>query len=174
LHVVADVHTFVESVQALARHLDGTAPPVSTGSFEMPDRPADPARWRCSTMTGVQLPRSAIVEALLLGQVRRVVFDSAGVPVDVGRKRRFFTDAIRQALAIRTSRCVFAGCDQPLGRLQVDHTIDHQHGGTTAAHNAGLLCGHHNRTKNHGFTIWRDPNGLWHTYRPDGTEIQPL
>jgi hypothetical protein len=102
------------------------------------------------------------------------VFDSAGGPVDVGRKRRFFTDAIRHALAIRTSRCVFAGCDQPLGRLQVDHTVDHQHGGTTAAHNAGLLCGHHNRTKNHGFTIWRDPNGLWHTYRPDGTEIQPL
>ena len=23
-----------------------------------------------------------------------------------------------------------------------------------------------------GFTVWRDPTGQWHIYRPDGTEIQ--
>jgi hypothetical protein len=169
LDVVGDVHTVIEVVQALARHLDGAEAAVS-----LPARPADPRSARCATVTGVQLPRSAIVEALLLGQVRRVVFDAAGVPVDVGRKRRFFTQAMRAALALHTSRCVFAGCDQPLHRLQADHTIDHQHGGTTSTGNGGLLCGQHNRAKNRGFTVWRDPGGLWHTYQPDGIELLPI
>jgi hypothetical protein len=25
--------------------------------------------------------------------------------------------------------------------------------------------------KNKGYRTWRDPDGLWHTYRPDGTEL---
>ncbi|MCU1361343.1 MAG: hypothetical protein JWN99_2632, partial [Ilumatobacteraceae bacterium] len=52
-----------------------------------------------------------------------------------------------------------------------DHTIDHQHGGHTSTHNGGPMCDFHNLTKNRGFTVWRDPTGYWHTYRPDSTEI---
>ncbi|MBI5087537.1 MAG: HNH endonuclease [Actinobacteria bacterium] len=168
LHIAGDVHTVGEVLQAVTEHLTGEQP-----SLNLPPRPPDPRWARCATVTGVQLPRSAILEALLFGQVRRVVFNGAGVPVDVGRRRRFFTRAIRDALAVHTNRCVFAGCDQPLNRLQTDHTLDHQHGGPTATHNASLLCGHHNRTKNRGFTVWRDPTGTWHTYKPDGTELKP-
>jgi hypothetical protein len=29
---------------------------------------------------------------------------------------------------------------------------------------------HHTKV-HHGFRIHRDPDGRWHTYRPDGTEI---
>ena len=32
---------------------------------------------------------------------------------------------------------------------------------------------HHSRRKEHGYVVWRDPAGRWHTYRPDGTEILP-
>ncbi len=169
LNMAGDVHTVAEVLQSIVEQLADDHPTVA-----LPPRPPDPRWARCATVTGVQLPRSAIIEALLFGQVRRVVFNAAGVPVDVGRKRRFFTQAIRDALAVHTSRCVFAGCDQPLHRLQTDHTVDHQHGGVTATHNASLLCGHHNRIKNRGFTVWRDPAGIWHTYQPDGTELTPI
>ncbi|MGD9997185.1 MAG: HNH endonuclease signature motif containing protein [Ilumatobacteraceae bacterium] len=171
LHVAGDVHTVTDVLAALVAHLDSDT--LSSGGVVVPDRPHDPAHARCATVTGVQLPRSAILDALLFGRLRRVVFDGAGVPVDVGRRRRFFTDAMRDALAVHTSRCVYVGCEQPLHRLQTDHLHSHAHGGATATHNGSLLCGHHNRIKNHGFTVWRDPGGLWHTYRPDGTELTP-
>jgi hypothetical protein len=36
-----------------------------------------------------------------------------------------------------------------------------------------VLCGKHNRDKNHGYRVRRDHTGRWHTYRPDGSEIAP-
>jgi hypothetical protein len=35
------------------------------------------------------------------------------------------------------------------------------------------MCARHNQLKNTGYTVWRDPNGVYHTYHPDGTEIAP-
>jgi len=37
--------------------------------------------------------------------------------------------------------------------------------------NGGPACGFHNRWKQTGYRVHRDPHGNWHTYRPDGTEI---
>ncbi|MCF6746394.1 endonuclease, partial [Blastococcus sp. KM273128] len=44
-------------------------------------------------------------------------------------------------------------------------------GGETSLENSGLLCERHHTKVHHGFTIVRDAEGRWHTYRPDGTEI---
>jgi hypothetical protein len=44
-------------------------------------------------------------------------------------------------------------------------------GGDTSVENSGLLCERHHTKVHHGYTIERDPQGRWHTYRPDGTEI---
>ncbi|HEV7213006.1 MAG TPA: endonuclease, partial [Blastococcus sp.] len=44
-------------------------------------------------------------------------------------------------------------------------------GGETSEENSGLLCERHHTKVHHGFRIQRDPDGRWHTYRPDGTEI---
>jgi hypothetical protein len=46
--------------------------------------------------------------------------------------------------------------------------------GPTSPTNGSLLCGHHNRFKSGGYRVWRDPDGNWHVYRPDDTEIAPL
>jgi hypothetical protein len=46
-------------------------------------------------------------------------------------------------------------------------------GGETSLDNSGLLCERHHTKVHHGFRIVRDPDGRWHTYRPDGTEILP-
>ena len=68
-------------------------------------------------------------------------------------------------------RCIWPGCFVPVGRCQADHLEDWQHGGCTCSTNGAPLCGRHNRWKNRGYKVWRDPNGIWHTYRPDGSEI---
>ena len=41
----------------------------------------------------------------------------------------------------------------------------------TAPSNGGPACQYHNRWKTRGYTTRRNPNGTWHTYRPDGTEL---
>jgi hypothetical protein len=70
----------------------------------------------------------------------------------------------------------FTGCTAPhywCDAHHVEHWID---GGETDLDNAALLCERHHTKVHHAFTIERDPQGRWHTYRPDGTEvlIQPL
>ena len=67
---------------------------------------------------------------------------------------------------------MFAGCDAPTAWCEVHHVLDWQ---PTAARprleNSALLCERHHTKVHHGFRIERDPDGRWHTYRPDGTEI---
>ncbi len=57
-------------------------------------------------------------------------------------------------------------------RTNIDHTRDWQFEGLTDPANAGPMCARHDLHKNHGFTVWRDAHGRWHTQRPDGTEIE--
>jgi len=134
-------------------------------------RHPDPRRWGCESPDGAPLPRSAALEAILLGHVRRVVVDSAGIAVDVGRRRRLFT-GVQREMVMRIARwCTSAGCSVPARHCQADHTLDHRFGGETSTVNGGPLCGHHNRLKNQGYSVWLDPEGYWHTYRPDGEEI---
>ncbi len=158
VNIVCDQATFEEH---LAHAAGGAAP-----------RPADPNATgrRCETPDGVPVdPRDAVVAALL-GYVRRVVTDSAGVVVDAGRRRRVFTGALREVVWIQGTQCLWPGCGLP-GRQQ-DHTVGwaHQHGTTDPA-NAGPVCGHHNRWKTRGYATWRDDDGVWHVGRPDGTEL---
>ena len=35
----------------------------------------------------------------------------------------------------------------------------------------GPACGRHNRLKSQGYSAHRDAHGMWHVYRPDGTEL---
>jgi hypothetical protein len=73
---------------------------------------------------------------------------------------------------LASRRCLWPGCLVDAGRCQADHLTEFSDGGPTRSDNGGPLCGRHNRWKStHGYRAWRDPNGHWHTLRPDGTEI---
>jgi hypothetical protein len=132
-------------------------------------------RTCCETSRGDPIDPDAMIAAALVGRVRRVVFDTAGRVIDLGRRRRLFTGAAAEALRLADRRCIWPGCSVAAANTQCDH-IDPwaaAHGPTSPT-NGALLCGHHNRYKSRGYHVWRDPNGNWHTYRPDGTEIAPL
>ena len=123
----------------------------------------------CRTSSGTPIdPRDALIAALV-GQVRRVVVDSAGVIINLGRKQRLFTGGVRDTILALQVACMWAGCRQR--PREVDHLLPWVRGGLTDAANAGGACGHHNRWRARGYSTTRGPNGEFHHYRPNGTEI---
>ena len=142
------------------------------GQAASPSRAASDPLWsRSETTNGTLLVPNDILAAALIGHIRRVVVDSAGVIIDLGRKRRLFTGNQRQAVLMSSARCIWPGCDQSSGRCQADHLREWQHNGATNLANAAPLCSRHNRWKSRGYSTHRDSNGYWHTHRPDGSEI---
>jgi hypothetical protein len=76
--------------------------------------------------------------------------DAEGHPLDVGRKLRLFSGALRRALLARDGRrCRFPGCTHAryLHGHHVRHWID---GGETSLANALLLCSRHHRLVHEG------------------------
>ena len=133
--------------------------------------PLDPSvPHRCETADGVQLDPFDVLIAAAVGHVRRVVLDSSGVVVDLGRKQRLFTGPLRDILLALARHCFGPGCHHP--PRQVDHVLPYSQAGPTTSRNGGPACGHHNRWRSrHGYTVRRDQHGHWHHYRPDGTEV---
>ena len=130
-------------------------------------------RW-CETTSGAPVDPHDLVTAALIGQVRRVVVDSAGRVIDLGRRRRLFTGAAREAVLLSGDRCCWPGCNQRSANIQIDHLDPWAAaGGATNPFNGGPQCPTHNRDKHHGrITVKRDHTG-WHHHRPNGTEIAP-
>jgi hypothetical protein len=64
--------------------------------------------------------------------------------LDVGRKRRFHTEAQRIALAVRDRGCTAEGCDYPPGLCHAHHDlVSWGRGGDTSVKNGRLLCPKH-------------------------------
>ena len=105
--------------------------------------------------------------------VVRVLTGPAGLPIDVGREQRTATAAIRRGIELRDGHCVFAGCTAPAAWCDVHHVVHWAHGGPTSCDNGALLCErHHTAVHEGGFRIARETGtAVWHTYRPDGSEI---
>ena len=136
--------------------------------------PLDPAtvdQRRCETVGGVQIDPADMLAAVLTGHVRRVVFDTGGVVIDLGRRSRLFTGGARDAVLLGDRWCMWPGCDLRSGRCQTDHSTPWAAEGPTRPDNGGIACARHNRWKQRGYHTRRDPQGHWHTHRPDGTEI---
>ena len=140
------------------------------GAHPAPLDPNDPTNT-CETTDGTPVDPSDMLAAATIGQVRRVVLDSAGVVVNMGRKQRLFTGALRDAVLLQSRWCVCPGCRVPAAQCEADHMLPWANAGPTNTHNGGPMCSHHNRWKATGYTTWRDPNGHWHHHRPNGTEI---
>ncbi len=94
----------------------------------------------------------------------------AGEVLDVGRRTRTISPALRRALAARDRHCRFPGCAAT--RCDVHHVDHWAHGGKTALGNLVLLCRrHHRAVHEEGFRVLLGPAGEARFVRPDG---QPL
>lgn len=138
---------------------------------------SDPAQLWCTTTSGTPVDPAVAIALSLIGHVRRIIIDTAGRVIDVGRKQRTFTAGARDGALVQAvldgtgGRCLWPGCGRR--RNQLDHTDEwHRDRGCSDLHNTGWLCRIHNVLKTHGYRTWRDPHGTWHLTRPDGTTIE--
>ena len=165
VNIVVDQETFEAHLAQLMTDPDDVArssPTVVT---------SDPYKRRCETTNGTLLHPDDVLTASLIGHVRRVVYDSAGTVIDLGRRRRLFTGSARDAVMLQAQRCLWPGCDLPASRCEADHLKPWSADGTTTPANGSPACPRHNRAKNRGFTARRNAQGRWHVYRPDGSEL---
>jgi hypothetical protein len=99
-----------------------------------------------------------------------VLEDGLGAPLDVGRKTRTISPALRRALMARDGGCRFPGCTHD--RFVDAHHIEHwAHGGETSLANTLILCTrHHTLVHEGGFGIVREGDDL-RFYDPHGREV---
>jgi hypothetical protein len=165
VNIVVDERT---NTEALVAH--GLAP---TSALEDVADPG-PAGRRCETSAGTPVHPDDVLAATIYGHIRRVVLDSAGVVTNMGRRRRLFTGAAREAAQLSARRCSRRGCTVPAELCDIDHVHEHAKGGATDTINGDPECNGHNRQKNRGYSTIRDPRtGRVVHYRPDGTPMKP-
>jgi hypothetical protein len=117
------------------------------------------------------LPLETVRRLACDGSVVTVVEDERGNPLDVGRKQRTVSTALRRALYARGRRCTFPGCQRRhyLHAHHLHHWID---GGETTLDNLTLLCAQHHRLLHEGgFKIEREGDGALRFLRADGRVI---
>ena len=74
----------------------------------------------------------------------------AGQPGGQDPGARFAGAALRRHVQIRDRTCVHPGCRCPARHAELDHTIDHAHGGLTTDTNSGPACSHDHQLKHDG------------------------
>lgn len=128
---------------------------------------------RCETTAGVLLDPVDVVATSLVGYVRRVVVNSAGVPIGLGRRSRLFTGHTRAAALLRRRRCIWPGCN--VLTCDVDHRVPWVDGGDTDVGNADPLCRRHNRLKVHGYSTHYDEHTrTTRVTTPTGRTLTPM
>ena len=142
---------------------------------ELVSSPEQLATRRCETTNGVVLHPHDVLRAALAGHVRRVVIDAAGVAIDMGRRRRLFEGAARDAARMLLLRCEHPGCELPADLCDVDHADEWSDGGRTDQPNSRIRCNGHNVDKTrHRWRSRRATNGRTYTERADGTIMLPV
>jgi hypothetical protein len=108
-------------------------------------------------------------DSITVGHARRLACTAGILPVvlggdseilDVGRRRRLVTGAIRTALNLRDRGCTATGCTMPASFCEGHHTVPWSRGGDTSLKNSTLLCSfHHHRAHDPGWQAHHEPNG---------------
>jgi 5-methylcytosine-specific restriction endonuclease McrA len=113
----------------------------------------------CELADGTPLTREHLLPLLAEADIERIVFDSPSRVIDVGRRERFFTGALRHAIEIRDRHCQHDGCTVPAEYCQIDHKTPYTQGGETSEANGRAHCGVHNRRRNRTLAPY-DPENL--------------
>jgi hypothetical protein len=99
--------------------------------------------------------------------------DAHGTPLDLGRRRRSLSAALRRAVHLRDRTCTFPGC-HATRHLHAHHVHHWSDGGSTDLANLVLLCAaHHRYVHDHALTIEVRPDGR-HRFRPPDGPPLPL
>ena len=134
-----------------------------------PGHPADPAR--CHVEDGPAISVSTAQMVACTATLSWMLHDHDGTLLDVGRRRRRPTPALRRAARERDKcRCRFPGCESR--RVDLHHIQYWSNGGRTKLANLISLCKyHHMLVHERGYLIAAARDGAFTFFRPDGTAI---
>ena len=172
------------------RRAGEVSPAADEASPALPDGPSrplpgvdGPPRRRRTARPGPAGGQSVLDEAggihVSAETARRLACDAAtvtmrhgpgGEVLDVGRRTRTISPALRRALAARDRHCRFPGCAAT--RCDAHHVEHWAQGGATALGNLVLLCRrHHRAVHEEGFRVALDAAGEARFLRPDGRPL---
>lgn len=162
VNLVVDVEQLEAGIAA-----ETTGEPVDVDPATVRDR-------RCETTDGVPVDLRQMVAASLVGRIRTIVVDGAGVIVAAGRKRKLFTGALREVVQALDPVCGWLGCNLRAQIAAIDHLQPRSRGGPTDARNGKIMCDHHNIFKHTAdYTVERLDDGTILITRPDGSHLRP-
>jgi hypothetical protein len=170
VNLICDLDQFERRLEAEAVDFDDLASPAPALDVD----PATVRDRRCETTDGVPVDLRQMVAAALLGGLRVIFVDGAGVIVAAGRKRRFYSGALREAIMAIDPVCGWLGCNLRAQIAEIDHLQPRSRGGPTDASNAKIMCGRHNIFKQTAdYQVERQPDGTILITRPDGSLLRP-
>ena len=116
------------------------------------------------TLAGQVLTAATVRRMACHAAIIPMVLGSKGEPLDLGRKVRLVTMAMRIALNQRDQGCSFRGCTIPATWCDAHHVIPWYRGGPTKLANLALLCSrHHHHVHRHDLSATITTTGVrWH------------
>ncbi len=108
------------------------------------------------------------------GGQRPMLFDSAGAPLDLGRRRRRHSARQRILIAARDGGCLFPECDRPPNWCEVHHIVPWSEGGQTDLADGVLLCRHHHMLMHNNAWRIRRRSGEYWLYPPPEISTDPV
>jgi Domain of unknown function (DUF222)/HNH endonuclease len=145
-----------------------TQPPPALADVSAETHPANPVR--CHLDDGPALSPAAAQALACHATISWMLHDHDGTLLDVGRRHRLATPALRRAVRERDkSRCQYPGCNSR--RTDIHHIIAWAKGGKTRLRDLILLCeAHHVIVHALGYLITPASSGFAFT-RPDGQPV---
>ena len=95
------------------------------------------------TDSGENLSAATLRRLACDAEIIPTVLNGKGRVIDVGRRTRRVSEALRCVLIARDGGCVWPGCDAPPSRCDAHHVKHWADGGPTNADNLALLCHRH-------------------------------
>jgi len=119
--------------------------------------PIDLASIRRELLASGPVPARVAAHLTCDTEIRRLILDTTGQPLNLGRVTPTVTTHQHHALAIRDQGCMFPTCDRPAHWCDAHHLIPWIQHGPTNLDNLALLCRHHTLTHGPHGNLERDP-----------------
>ena len=131
------------------------------------------------------LHRAGITESgehLGVETIRRLACDAQIIPtvlgsksrvIDVGRRTRVISEALRIAVIHRDKHCVWYGCDAAPARCDCHHVQHWADGGPTNLDNLALLCHRHHILLHEGHYKLQRHDNTWRVHKLNGRPLHP-
>ena len=99
----------------------------------------------CTLDTGGRISATEARRLACSAGIIPIVLGGRGQVLDVGRKRRLHSEAMRLAMGVRDGGCTAVDCEVPPGLCHAHHDKPWSEGGDTNVKTGRLICPHHHR-----------------------------